>query len=820
LNDVREIDTVDISLAAAWAQDRVFWVLLAAAGLVLLAITFYLRWQVQGSTRWRFALGICRGLLLAVLLITLADPILQITLTHKQKPHLFLVFDGTDSMAIEDEYPAEQQSALQAAIGTSTTGTSGKSVASRTGLIQALLSKPERNLLEQLQAEREVDFTAFLFEGNTTSKLRKLELNKSGETKLNPAHLAEQLTTQGQVTALGSALSDTANQFGANNLAGVVFFSDFAQNAGPSPLGDRKFAPAFRLGTPIYTVGVGAVEAVDVAVDLQTDPKMKKAERSTLLVKVRQSGLDSRPATVTITGQKMSGESSEASNAEFVVGTKNITFTSPVQTVEFPITPDESGRFKFTAAIEKLDGEIVEQNNRSTREVQIIDDYLRLLYVANEPNWEWRFVKEVFHRDKLVGMDGFRTFLASSDPRVREGNVLFLPTLTPKRSDFFANDVIFLADMPRASLNDRFCEMVKEYVGNLGGGLVVIAGPEFGVKEMQGTALADMLPVIIDPQAEVRAAPKYAEFKPRLTAHAPRYSFMQLGATETENQQAWNTLGKLPWYQPVAAVHDQASVLAEYPAGPGDGVHLCKDGRTPQPLIAVRKYGRGEVVYIAFNEMWRLRKKYGEKYYRAFWSQLIYRLGMSHAMGNEKRFVASLDQPQYRVEDKVTLTVEAYDENYEALDELKLAGRTLQAELTLPPLTDSADRTRAITVPLLRPGMFEARIPVLNAGEYGLRVKDPITNKFEELRFEVNSVSAERRRGVRDLDLQTQLARETRGKSYDLTNVNQLVKDLEITPKYESQTRNFPLWATPWWFGLVVTLMLGEWLVRKMVKLT
>ena len=117
---------------------------------------------------------------------------------------------------------------------------------------------------------------------------------------------------------------------------------------------------------------------------------------------------------------------------------------------------------------------------------------------------------------------------------------------------------------------------------------------------------------------------------------------MQLGEGEKENQQAWNNLGQLPWYQPVAAVHEQAFVLAEYPAAPGDLGHRCRDGKTPQPLIAIRRYGRGEVVYLAFNEMWRLRRRYGEKYYREFWSQLIYRLGMSHAMGNEMLWVSSM----------------------------------------------------------------------------------------------------------------------------------------------------------------------------------
>jgi len=818
LDEVSDIESVDVSLAASWAQDGAFWVYLAAAALLVMAIVFYLKFQSHGRAHWRAALGVCRGLILALLLIMLADPVLRITLLHKQAPYLYVLFDGTDSMAIEDELPEEERAKLNEAVGVASGD--AKPPKSRMDYIQRLVGRTDNNLLRRLREDKNVQLAAFVYDGNTTSKLRKIELSAKGDQSLDPAHVAGQLSTRGQVTALGSALSDAANQFGASNLAGVLIFSDFAQNAGPSPLGDRSYAPAARLGAPIYTVGLGAVEAIDLAVDLQTDPKMKKAERTSVLVKLRQSGLDERTVTVNLAGRRLSGETSDTAGEEVAIGSKGVKLDSSVNTVEFPFTPDESGRFEFVATVEPIPGEIVDQNNRAAREVHIIDDYLRLMYVANEPNWEWRFVKEVFHRDKLVGMDGFRTFLASSDPRVRESNVLFLPTLTPKRSEFFANDVIFLADMPRQALNDRFCEMVKEYVGNLGGGLVVIAGPEHGLKDLVGTAIADMLPVVVDPQAEIRTAPQYPEFRPRLTAHADRYSFMRLGQSDSENAKGWENLGKLPWYQPVAALHEQAFSLAEYPAAPGEMLHVCKDGKTPQPLIAIRQYGKGEVVYLAMNEMWRLRRRYGEKYYREFWSQLIYRLGMSHALGNDKRFVARIDQPQYRSEDKVTLTVEAYDENYEPLSDENLAGRTLQAELTVPGSGASPPQTRNITVPLLRPGMFEARIGVIAAGEYSLRIKDPVTSKFEELRFEVTSVSAERRRGVRDEQLQRELAAATRGRSYDLTTVANVVNDLEVTPRSEIQTRNFALWGTPWWFGVVVVLLLGEWLVRKMIKLT
>jgi hypothetical protein len=224
------------------------------------------------------------------------------------------------------------------------------------------------------------------------------------------------------------------------------------------------------------------------------------------------------------------------------------------------------------------------------------------------------------------------------------------------------------------------------------------------------------------------------------------------------------------------------------------------------------------VVYLGFNETWRLRRKYGEKYYRQFWSQLIYRLGMSHALGAEKRFVVRVDQQQYRAEDKVTLSVEAYDENYEPLGDEALPDRGLVAEMTVP--GKAGEQTTTFTVPMLRKGVFEARIPVFAVGVYSLKVKDPVTGKQDEQRFEVTPLSAERRRGVRDDKLQDELAQQTGGRAYDLTTVSRLPDDLKLQPVIERLTRNYRLWTTPLWFGVVVVLMLGEWLSRKVIRLS
>jgi hypothetical protein len=435
------------------------------------------------------------------------------------------------------------------------------------------------------------------------------------------------------------------------------------------------------------------------------------------------------------------------------------------------------------------------------------------MYVAYEPTWEWRFVKEVFHRDKTVGVEGFRTFLASSDPRVRESNELFLPTLTPKRSEFFANDVIFLDDMPQSTLSPRFGDMVEEFVSKLGGGLVVIAGPRFGPRELINTPIAKMLPVVIDPALSLR---QDREFKPRLRLEAlsGQYPFMQLGENDYETDKAWENIRGLQCYQPVANIKSSGTVLAEHPTD------MCHDGKTPQPLIAIGRYGKGEVVYIGFNETWRLRRMYGEKYYRNFWSPLIDRLGLSHALGNQKRFVPKLDRTQYRVEDVVTFSIQAYDENYEPLTDSKLQGNTMVAELTAPARGGGSQAVRELPLSMLRVGEYEVRFPVYTPGDYKLRVKDPITQEYMEYPFEVTSLSAEQRDATRNLALQRELAIETSGKSYDLTTVSSLPADIRTDTVALHSTNNHELWSTPLWFIAAMALMLGEWLSRKLMNMT
>ena len=813
--DVSKIDSARVSFGSAWAHTSPALVFFGCLCLVLLTVWFYLRWQGQGHRVTRYLLAALRAAALSLLLLILADPTLELSLVSTPKPVLWLLLDGSDSMSIPDELPASVRNTIATAVNLKSyqaaLSTSGRSKElgagsnesshgnhlARADYVRSLLSKPDRNLIERLSQTFRLRFFSF----GENEGVRVLTSSESGPLPT----LVQDWQTTGTVTALGDAFEELSRQHATDNLAAVLVISDFDQNSGTAPL-----AAAKKLGVPVFTVGVGPLTAVDLSVDLLAPPTMKKAESSTISVTVRQRELDNASVFVRLFAHQAGGNEGDET-ARTLVGEKGLTIVGGSSQIEFPYTPESTGRFIFTAEVDPVEGEVVTQNNKADREVQIIDDFLRLMFVEYEPTWEWRFVKEVFHRDKLVGTRGFRTFLLSADPVVRETNELFLPTLTLPRSQFFENDVIFLGDMPASALSTRFCEMAKEFVSQFGGGLVVMAGPRFGPGQLAETPLADMLPVVVDPDAKRRDE---SEFRLTLTPIAGQFDFMRLGLTDAENLKGWNNLNKLAWYQPVRRVETRGTqVLAEHPTD------KCSDGKTPQPLIAVRQYGRGEVVYVAFNEMWRLRKLYGEEYYRQFWGQLIHRLGLSHALGSHKRFVVRTDKSRYRSNDQVLVTVEAYDKEFHPLEEKEIPDRRLTAEIVRPDRDAEGSRSQVFGISQLKPGVFETRVPVFSGGEYRLRVSDPIANDVVEMNFDVANVSIERRNPVRNVSLQKNISAETGGKAYDLLDVEQFPDDFQPIRHKEKSLQIISLWSTWLTFGLMISLLIAEWFVRKRVNL-
>ncbi|MBS0210882.1 MAG: hypothetical protein JSS27_18215 [Planctomycetes bacterium] len=794
-----------LSLSAEWAQQFPWLAWGCVALLILVTVLFYRRYQAVRSRSVRFLLTTLRAAALALVLLLLAEPSLVMRVDRQPRPWLWLLFDGTQSMAIADDLATTQRQQLNNVLDLPASST----VPDRQEYVKSLLRRERDPWIARL-SER-FRLRAFIFDRN--AGVRPLQNEASSDTALTGQQLAEQLTSNGEVTAIGNALADLAHRHTSQNLAGVVVVSDFDQNSGLPALTTVE-----RLHAPIYTVGIGPEAAVDLSIELTAPLLLKKSEAASLTVTLKQTELEGRTVNVRLIGWPPGH--SEGPNTSRVLGERQVELSGETMTINMPVTPEEVGRWVFAAEVDPQEGEVVRENNVARREAVVQDNFLRLMFVEHEPTWEWRFVKEVFHRDPLVGQRGFRTFLRSADPKVRQSNELFLPSLVPPRSEFFANDVIFLGDVPGQSLSTRFGERVKEFVDMFGGGLVVMAGPNFGPGQLAHTPLADLLPVVVDPDARLRDERPFA---PRLTPEASHYDFMQLGATPQENREAWSALNPLPWYQPVLRVRDGATILLAHPTD------RCVDGRTPQPLLVMRPYGKGQVVYLAFNEMWRLRRKYGEKYYRHFWAQMIYRLGLSHTLGSQKRFVVRTDRQSYQVDDSVLVTVDAFDEDYDPLTSDKLPDRKLVGHVSLPARGAAGSSTAAgsnasrdqqpLSLAQVRPGVYETRLTALVEGEHRIQIEDPLARQPVEVTFQVTPISVERRTARRNVSLQQQLAAQTGGRSYDLITADRLPEEIPAHGRSQSSIEVIPLGHNWIVFLFLVCTLIVEWLLRKLINL-
>jgi hypothetical protein len=122
LESLQSIDSMRVSLAAPWAQNGPAWVLFGCAAVAMLALVFYTRWQASARKKTQTVLAVSRAVLLVALVLILADPVLRMDFTSRPRPLLYVLFDGTESMEIQDEMSEADRARLAAAVGLSITG--------------------------------------------------------------------------------------------------------------------------------------------------------------------------------------------------------------------------------------------------------------------------------------------------------------------------------------------------------------------------------------------------------------------------------------------------------------------------------------------------------------------------------------------------------------------------------------------------------------------------------------------------------------------------------------------------------------------------
>jgi len=807
--------------AATWQLDSAWrWAPWATVLLVLAAIAWtvllYARESTSARPAYRALLAALRLSAIALVLIMLAQWALALRLTGP--PAIALVIDRSASMGVADRYSDEALAAQLA----ERLGDNQLAEPTRLNLAKLLLSESDGRLLKEL-ADRyrlEVYFAASGVERNR---------NAAGTAEL--VQDIRELSADGpgsQATRLGDAVRSVLEDSRGPRPAAVILLSDGVNTEG-TPLASAA-QEARRRGVPLLAVGLGSDQAprdVELA-DVLVDDVVFVDDLVSVQVQIKATGLEGKPAKVTLRRAEKSDEQSSATGPSGATGSASASTVVAEETIALPAAsqtlstrlvdrPTKPGDVQYVVEVTQDDEETNQDNNRQQRTVSVRDEKIRVLLVHGYPSYEFRFLKTLLERDRTIQL---ATYLQDADPDYAEQDKTALRSFPVGREELFEYDVLVIGDVDPRLLPRSVWQNVRAFATEKGGGVAFLAGPRsLPWRYRDNPDVSALLPVAIDELAPAAGDQLPAEvsrgFVARPTPLGRQNPAFQLGDTPSASEEIWRNLPPLYWLVEVGELKPAAQVLAVGPAKggwgrasgePPDGQELgARQDLDPShptpsamPVILFQYVGPGRVLFHAIDSTWRWRLGAGDAYFGRYWVQTIRFLARSK-LTSGRGAELSADRREYEQGEPVALRARFLDPR------LAPAGD----EVTVL-LNATGEPRRRITLrrnPAID-GVFEGTVADLGQGNYEALVTEPqLPGNPPATRFSVVARPGELARTQMDA---------TRGKFYTIADADRLLAELPAGRRVPLQNLPpVPLWNRWWLVAAFLACITSEWILRK-----
>jgi hypothetical protein len=347
-------------------------------------------------------------------------------------------------------------------------------------------------------------------------------------------------------------------------------------------------------------------------------------------------------------------------------------------------------------------------------------------------------------------------------------------------------------------------ETISYFVSELGGSFVMIAGKKFSPHAYRRTILDRMLPVEFDaPTVTAGEVMSDKPIKLELTAAGRANLMMRFSDREEESAAIWKELPPVYWVARVSRAKPAAEVLLVDP-DPGKESRFGK-----MPVVAMQQYGQGQVMYVGTDNTWRWRKNVGDLYYTALWGQVAQRMAMLHVLGGSKRTRLPTDRKTYVTGERVLVFARLQSPSADPLQEpsvrglYALAGGGKQTEVILRATPDH---------PGLYRGEFIAPLP----GQYQFFVEQDLNTPLD---FAVTEPKFEFGETAMNEGMLRELAKTTSGGFFREEDLHKLPETIVAKTERVKSPLEVELWSSPLYFVLMLLILSGEWILRKMSQL-
>lgn len=737
----------------------------------------------KSSRLLRGVLTIVRATTLVLLALLIAGPSLRFERTRLERDRLIVLVDRSLSMSIQD----------------------GPNGVTRDAQATAILEET-RSTLENIARTKDIDYVGFAGGAFSLLPTRGLELanarlNENSEfaaTNILPALGA----AKGDRTDLDSALRQALARASGRPVSAVLLLSD---GRSAVPVSTNVLRGFERDSVPVHVVALGSSKRLGDAAIVSASIPARAFVRDRVPVEVRvdRGGVD-RELSVriidTVSGVEIARKAVPKTEDGTEDGTKAGTEVGREVSVVLDAVSNDAGARSWRAEIVAVEPDLVRENDSRELAVEFVDRPLRVLYVEGSSRWEYRYFKNLLMREK--DLESSIMLLSADRDFAQEGNLPI--SRLPRTRDEFANyDLFIIGDVPSGFFSPDQLAILRSEVADRGAGLLWIGGERNTPMSWESTALADLLPFKPPFMLEARAGASVME----PTAAAARLGVLRL----TDDEDGWPdafTDRSLRWPQlrfvqdiPRARLKPTAEVLAL-----AEGVVV--GAREASPAVLRMRFGAGDVVYVATDEVWRWRYGQGERYPERFWVPLVRLLAREAIARGDAR--AELSVAPSRVVPGASTVVSLRIVDDESAE---------RAPAMVPVEIRDESGAAVASVELTRDGAdASAMFTPERTGRFVAVADDPAFGRIET-GFEVVRADDELRRGDTDHAALADLAKRTGGQLHDSASLRGLAELLPLRARETDESVERTIWDT--WIALtaLLALLAIEWSGRRLLRL-
>ncbi len=728
------------------------WILAAIfVSLLLLATATYRRYRRRGASTW--PLLAMRASLFLLLALLLLRPTLTLSRMVPQQGLMAVLVDNSRSMGIRDPE-----------------GIRGEPVAE--------LVSPGSEFSRALEANFQVRWMRFEVQAERLRDVSSLDW-RGDQTNLK--------------AALERVLSETRNL----PLAGVVLMTDGADNSFRNPSAVVEEYAARRI--PIHTVGVGPehlqrdVELVEVSLPQTVLPDSVAVARVT----IRHPGFRGARARVVVMDGSTLVESQEV----------HLSRNSDLTTAELKLFPNVAGIRTYDFSIAPLQGEDLTENNSRRSLLEVRDSKPRVLLVEGRPRWEYKFIRQALFDDRSIRIESLlRTAINKYYRQGIEQETTLASGFPTSREELFSYQGLIVGDWEAGFFTYAQMEMIRDFVGRRGGGLLMLGGGSTLAAGGYGnTPVEEALPVwLASPEGRFDQSANYvrAETRIELTQYGANHPALQLTRSAEENLDSWQRLPSIIDANRVTGLKPGATVLAEsVPAGRGEG--------RGSPLLVSHRFGRGLGLAFLSGSSWRwqMLMDHTDQSHETFWRQLL-RWLVSSARDTVS---VEVERRVYAQNEPVRIRVEVNDRAFNRVNDARVSAEILAPDGSTESIVPQWDpREDGIFVADWVPqadGLYRVRaVATTGSGEELGAAQAPFLTLTGQREFFDSTQKKEFLKGI---------SAKTGGRYFDLSTVAHLPEEIMYSEGQGAVFEVLDLWDMPVNFVLLLGLLAGEWVTRK-----